>query len=266
LTELLGYTFALPGELFRYNGLKNRSGKLAEKARFYDAKMVKITSLTESVKHFVLQYAPGDDIRFIAGQFLQVHLLKDGQPHKKSYSIASSPNLGNQQIELCIKRVDGGYVSNWFFGLKEGDVIKTALPYGVFTVKEPLQEDLVFVGTGTGIAPLRGMIKYLYETGCTKNIWLIFGNRYETDILYNDEWQDLLKKHKNFHFIPTVSRGKNWSGETAYVQDIVKRVFADKLATADFYGCGLVPMCQQLKATLIEMGFPKERIHFEQFT
>lgn len=242
---------------------------MAEKPRFYDAKMVKIESLSETVKHFVLEYPSDADTRFIAGQFMQVHLQKDGQPHKKSYSIASSPNLGGQKIELCIKRVEGGYVSNWFFGLKEGDVIKTALPYGVFTVKEPLQDDLVFVGTGTGVAPLRGMIKYLYETGCTKNIWLIFGNRYETDILYKEEWLELTQKHKNFHFIPTVSRPMNpsaWKGETAYVQDIVKRVFADKLATADFYGCGLVPMCQQLKAALLEMGFPKERIHFEQFT
>jgi ferredoxin-NADP reductase len=239
---------------------------MAEKPRFYDAKMVKITNLSETVKHFVLEYPADADIRFIAGQFLQVHLQKDGQPHKKSYSIASSPNLGARKIELCIKLVEGGYVSTWFFGLKEGDVIKTALPYGVFTVKEPLQNDLIFVGTGTGIAPLRGMIKYLYETGCTKNIWLIFGNRYETDILYLDEWKELEKKHKNFHFIPTVSRGKNWTGETAYVQDIVKKVFAGKNEGLDFYGCGLVPMCQQLKATLLEMNIPKERIHFEQFT
>ncbi len=240
---------------------------MAEKPRFYDAKMVKIWSLSETVKHFVLEYAPDADASFKAGQFMQVHLEKEGQPHKKSYSIASSPNLGGQKIELCIKRVEGGFVSNWFFGLKEGDVIKTALPYGVFTVKEPLQDHLVFVGTGTGVAPLRGMIKYLYETGCTKDIWLIFGNRFETDILYLDEWRELEKKHKNFHFIPTVSRGKDWTGETAYVQDIVKRVFADKpKESLDFYGCGLVPMCQQLKAALLEMQVPRERIHFEQFT
>lgn len=239
---------------------------MAEKPRFYDAKLVKILSLTETVKHFVLEYPPDADMRFAAGQFLQVHLQKDGQPHKKSYSIASSPNLGGQRIELCIKLVEGGYVSTWFFGLKEGDVIKTALPYGVFTLKEPWQDNLIFVGTGTGIAPLRGMIKYLYESGCSKDIWLVFGNRYETDILYLDEWRSLEKQHKNFHFIPTVSRGKNWTGETAYVQDVVKRVFAGKNEGLDFYGCGLVPMCQQLKATLLEMNIPKERIHFEQFT
>ena len=63
-----------------------------------------------------------------------------------------------------------------------------------------------------------------------------------------------------------MSRGKDWKGETAYVQDIVKRAFAGKNEGYDFYGCGLVPMCQQLKAALLEMGLPKERIHFEQFT
>ncbi len=238
---------------------------MAEKPRFYDAKISKIISLSETVKHFVLDYTPDCDTKFIAGQFMMVHLEKDGKPHKKPYSIASSPSLG-KQIELCIKKVEGGYVSSWFFTLKEGDAIHTSLPYGFFTVREPWQDNIVFVGTGTGVAPLRGMIQNLYEKGCTKDIWLIFGNRYETDVLYHDEWRALEKKHKNFHFIPTVSRGKNWSGETAYVQDIVKRIFAGKNSGLDFYGCGLVPMCQQLKQTLIEMGLPKEQIHFEQFT
>ena len=238
---------------------------MAEKPRFYDAQLTKIVSLTESVKHFVFEYPSDADTNFIAGQFMMIHLEREGKPVKKPYSIASSPSLKNK-IELCIKRVDGGYVSNYFFGLKEGDVIHTSLPYGVFTMREPWQDNLIFVGTGTGVAPLRGMIQNLYEKGCQKEIWLIFGNRYETDILYLDEWRALEKKYKNFHFIPTVSRGKNWTGETAYVQEIVKKKFAGKTEGLDFYGCGLVPMCQQLKAALLEMNVPKERIHFEQFT
>ncbi len=241
---------------------------MAEKPRFYDAKISKIISLSETVKHFVLDYPSETDTRFIAGQFMMVHLEKDGKPHKKPYSIASSPVLAanKNQIELCIKIVEGGYVSTWFFGLKEGDVIHTSIPYGVFVMREPWQDNLVFVGTGTGVAPLRGMIKNLFEKNCTKDIWLIFGNRYETDVLYHQEWLDLEKAHTNFHFIPTVSRGKNWTGETAYVQDVVKKKFAGKTSGLDFYGCGLVPMCQQLKASLLEMGIPKEMIHFEQFT
>ena len=246
---------------------------MAEKPRFYDAAVAKIVSLTDSVKHFLLEYPKDADANFIAGQFMMVHLEKEGKPHKKPYSIASSPLLatlgrpqGSPLLELCIKIVEGGYVSTWFFGLKEGDVIHTSIPYGVFTIREPWQDNLVFVGTGTGIAPLRGMIQRLYEQNFAKDIWLIFGNRYETDVLYESEWRELEKKHANFHFIPTVSRPKNWKGETAYVQDIVRRVFAGRTEGLDFYGCGLVPMCQQLKAALLEMNIPKERIHFEQFT
>ncbi len=240
---------------------------MAEKARFYDARLIKIVSLTDTVRHFVLEYPAEANLSFGAGQFLMVHLEKDGNPHKKSYSIASSPSLSSKhQIELCIKKVEGGYVSTWFFNLKEGDVLHTSLPYGVFTVREPWQDHLVFVGTGTGIAPLRGMIQNLYEKNCDKEIWLIFGNRYETDILYENEWRELEKTRKNFHFIPTISRSKTWKGETAYVQEIVKKTFGPKQGDVDFYGCGLVPMCQQLKAALIEMNVPKEHIHFEQFT
>ena len=241
---------------------------MAEKPRFIDATLTQIISLTPTVKHFVLEYPKGADTHFVAGQFAMVHLEKEGKAHKKPYSIASSPTLAKEknQIELCIKLVEGGFVSTWFFGLKEQDTLHTSLPYGVFTVREPWEENLIFVGTGTGIAPLRGMIERLYEQGCEKNIWLIFGNRYESDILYHEEWRALQKKHSKFHFIPTVSRSKTWSGETAYVQEIVKKKFAGQTAGLDFYGCGLVPMCQQLKATLLEMNIPKDKIHFEQFT
>jgi ferredoxin-NADP reductase len=238
---------------------------MAEKPRFYDATLTKIISLTSTVKHFVFDYPKEADTSFIAGQFMMIHLEKDGKPHKKPYSIASSPSLKGQ-IELCIKRVDGGYVSNYFFDLKEGEVIHTSLPYGFFTVREPWEENLIFVGTGTGIAPLRGMIQRLYEQNCGKQIWLIFGNRYENEILYLDEWRALEKQRQNFHFIPTISKPKDWKGETAYVQEIVKKTFAGKTQGLDFYGCGLVPMCQQLKATLTQMNIPKEKIHFEQFT
>ena len=238
---------------------------MPEKPRIYDATLTKIVSLTDTVNHFVFEYPKEADPTFIAGQFMMIHLERDGKPAKKPYSIASSPSLKNK-IELCIKLVEGGYVSTYFFGLREGDVIHTSIPYGVFIMREPWQQNLVFVGTGTGIAPLRGMIQNLYEKDCNKDIWLIFGNRYETDILYLDEWRALEKTHKNFHFIPTVSKPKNWTGETAYVQEIVKKKFAGQTESLDFYGCGLVPMCQQLKATLLEMNIPKEHIHFEQFT
>ena len=241
---------------------------MAEKPRFYDGKLSKIISLSETVKHFVLDYDPSADLSFTAGQFLMVHLEKDDKPHKKAYSIASSPKLAleKKQIELCIKRVEGGYVSTWFFGLKEGDVIRTSLPYGVFTVKEPWERNLVFVGTGTGIAPLRGMIHKLYENSCDKEIWLVFGNRYETDVLYDEDWRALEKERKNFHYLPTISRPKSWTGETAYVQEVVKKTLGGQSEGFDFYGCGLVPMCQELKAALLQMNIPKERIHFEQFT
>ncbi len=238
---------------------------MTEKPRFYDARVSKITELSVTVKHFVLDYAPEADTQFKAGHFMMVHLEKDGKPHKKPYSIASSPSLKNK-VELCIKLVEGGYVSNWFFGLKEGDIIHTSLPYGVFTIREPWPENMVFAATGTGVAPMRGMIQNLYEKGCDKNIWLIFGNRHENEILYLDEWRALEKQHSNFHFIPTISKPKHWTGEKDYVQHIAKRLFEGKTENAAFYGCGLVPMCQQLKATLLEMNIPRERIHFEVFT
>ena len=242
---------------------------MAEKPRFYPAIVEKIVELSTTVKHFVLRYDESADSRFLAGQFLMVHLPKDGKPHKKSYSIASAPSLAarERRVELCIKLVEGGFVSTWFFRLKEGDRIETSIPYGVFTLPAAAQpvDEYVFVGTGTGIAPLRSMMLTLFEQDCAKPITLVFGNRFETDVLYLPEWEKLVKAHANFKFIPPVSRGTHWTSETAYVQDIVRRDFAGKLAGKHFFGCGLGPMCKALRETLLSMGAEKPQIHFELF-
>ena len=235
-----------------------------ETPRFYSAKVSQIIELAPTVKHFVLDYPPDADTHFTPGQFIMLHLQKDGLPHRKSYSIASSPSLKNK-IELSVKLVEEGYVTNYLFKLKEGAILHTSLPYGLFMVQEPWQDNLIFVATGTGIAPIRSMIKNLYEKKCDRTIWLIFGNRYESEILYLDEWRALEKKYKNFRFIPTISRSKEWPGEKAYVQEVVKKTFAGQNEGLDFYGCGLLRMCRDLKATLIEMNIPKERVHFEAF-
>ena len=238
---------------------------MADKPKFYEAKIQKIVDLTSTVRHFVLEYDQTADTTFKAGQFLQVHLEKDGKPHKKPYSIASSPVL-DHQIELCIKKVEGGYVSNAFHALNVGDHLPMDGPYGKFLIQEPYQ-DLIFVATGTGIAPFRSQIRTLFERSAKGQIWVFFGVRYEDQILYEREWRDMEAEHKNFHFIPTISRPRpgKWSGETGYVQNAIKKYIPDAQGK-DVYICGIVPMVEDVKKVTQEMGFLESHVHFEKYT
>ncbi|HEX5035573.1 MAG TPA: FAD-binding oxidoreductase [bacterium] len=227
-------------------------------------KLEKIFDLTPTVRTFRLRFPEGKWIPFKAGQFCMVHVPKNGEkPLKKAYSICSSP-FETGYLDLCIKLVEGGFATNWFWTLKEGDPITVTIPYGGFVLKEPVENDLVFVATGTGLAPLRSMLRVLLRDGFQKPILLIFGVRYENEVLYSDEFRELEKKHSNFKFIPTISRPKAWKGEVGYVQEKLKKYVIDP-AGKQIYVCGLVPMIEAVQKAAEEIGFDKKQVHFEKY-
>lgn len=232
--------------------------------QFYDAIVSDILVQTSTVKTFTFEM--GKPIEFTAGQFVMAHTTKEGQPFKKPYSIASPPYI-KDKIQLCIKKVEGGFMSNYFHNLKVGDRIKLQGPMGVFKIKEPIQRDLAFVATGTGIAPLRGMILDLYHRKKVDSIkvWCFLGVRYDGEILFQDEFEKLQREHSNFRFIPTLSRPQNWTGEKGYVQEKVKKYLTSP-KDVDIYACGLVDMIEQTIKVLGEAGFPPEQMHYEKWT
>jgi len=227
-------------------------------------KLEKIFILSDSVRTFRLRFPEGKWVNFKAGQFCMVQVPKEGEkPLKKAYSICSSP-FETGYVDLCIKLVEGGYATNWFWSLKEGDDVTITLPYGGFVLKEPVENDLILIATGTGLAPLRSMLRVLLRDGFQKPITLIFGVRYEKEVLYSDEFRELEKQHANFKFIPTISRPKEWKGETGYVQEKLKKYFSDP-AGRQIYVCGLVPMIEAVQKTADEIGFDKRQVHFEKY-
>lgn len=231
----------------------------------YPVKLTKIDKMTSTVRNFHFEFKEVPRFDFIPGQFIMVE-RKNSQDKliKKSYSIASPPYFENK-IELCIKKVENGFMSGWFFTLEEGDEAEFIGPLGAFKLKEALPEHLIFVATGTGIAPLRSQILQLLHDGYQKKISLLLGVRYENEVLFNDEMQDLVKKHSNFEFIPIVSRPEKWQGETGYVQHYLQKAFSDPKGKA-VYICGLIPMVNDTQKTLMELGYAKEDIHFEKWT
>ncbi|MBI3540733.1 MAG: oxidoreductase [Deltaproteobacteria bacterium] len=226
-------------------------------------RLEKIFHLTSTVRTFRFRFPEGKWVPFKAGQFCLIHVPQEEKLLKKPYSICSAPTEEGY-VDLCVKLVEGGYTTNWFWGLKEGDEVTLTIPYGGFVMKEPLEDDLIFVATGTGLAPLRSMIKTLLHQGFKKQITLIFGVRYENEIFYEDEFRKLEKEHANFCFIPTISRPKEWKGETGYVQNVLKKYITAPKGK-QIYMCGLIPMIDAVQAAALEIGFDKKVIHFEKY-
>ena len=171
--------------------------------------------------------------RFSEAQLNYAHKSLD---HKlRLYSIASScwgDDWRGETVSLCVKREIGedeqtgelvfGEASNLLCDAKPGDVLHITGPAGkAFLLPDDLlAHNYVFVATGTGIAPFRGMIIELCEQGHDGEVWLLFGVPYSTDVMYHEEFLSLAEQHPNFHYVTAISREqKNDRGGKMYAQD-----------------------------------------------
>ncbi|MDX5319526.1 MAG: FAD-binding oxidoreductase [Bacteroidota bacterium] len=230
---------------------------------FLTGEVLEITPLSDIVRQFKISYALSD--AFVPGQFVMLDLPIEGEFSTRSYSIASAPNTEGW-IELCIVHKPGGLGTTYLFNQVEvGDRITLSAPQGKFVLQEEHQ-GIVMVATGTGVAPFRSMIRSMINLPefNTLPIYLIFGNRFEKDILYRDEWEILEQSRENFHFVPVLSRESDWEGPKGYVHDHYLPI-AQAHPNFHFYLCGWTTMVREAKNKLKERGFSRKQLKFELY-
>ena len=158
-------------------------------------------------------------------------------------------------------------MSNFLCDMKEGDEIRCQGPFGDFILHTPMR-DTLFIATGTGIAPFRSMLHWLLADESRhqgKKLWLLFGNRFEKDIYYHDEFQRLAAQHPNFRYLPTLSRGSaEWRGLRGYVQEHVLEI-AQGRSDMHAYICGLDKMVKANRELLKSMGWDRKSIRYEKY-
>ena len=233
---------------------------------FNPCHVTKIISETDLVKRFFFKVSNEYTFDFKPGQFVMLLLPIESKYQNRSYSIASPP-FGDNTFELAIVLNPKGLGTPYLWEKVEiGSAIEVSKPLGKFILQEPIEEDICFIGTGTGIAPLRSMILHIINNNIPyKNIYLIFGNRWEKDILYFKEFKELAEDHKNFNFIPVLSRDNpGWTGKKGYVHEIYQEIFSDN-RNASFYMCGWKDMLKDARLNLEKMGYDKKKIRFESY-
>src|SRR2546427_4028994 len=202
----------------------------------------------------------GDVFDFQAGQFMTIFVEKDGKKINRPYSIASAPHE-KAAIEICIKVVEGGFMSNYLKDRKPGDRYQIMAPLGGFILQEPIETDVAFISTGTGVAPFVAMAKTIFKNGNTDHdLYMFTGVRYVKELLYHDLFREWERKYPNFHYVPSISRPETpaWSGRKGYVQVAVKEeVKTPEETTA--YSCGLHEMVEETRALCAEMRFASVR-------
>jgi CDP-4-dehydro-6-deoxyglucose reductase len=129
---------------------------------------------------------------------------------------------------------------------------------------EPIEKDLFFICTGTGIAPFRSMLHHIAQHQIAhQNIYLIFGTRTQKDLLYHEEIKALEQEISGFHFKPTLSR-EQWDGCCGYVHAVYEELCENK-QPAHFYLCGWKAMIDEAKSRILELGYTKKDIHLELY-
>jgi ferredoxin-NADP reductase len=234
------------------------------KTQIYQTMVGAVEALTPRVKAFHLEL--DRPLEFVAGQFVYALIERDGHVIRKPYSIASPP-FQPDRIELAVTLVPGGYVSTWFHGIQGGEKLTVDGAAGRFVVKNPGSAELVFIATGTGVAPIRSILLDLFRKGFERKVWLVFGVRHEDEILYLEEWRQLETRYANFRFIPTISRPQSpdWKGEVGYVQTKLATYIADT-REKEVFVCGVVPMVKGVTETLVALGYQPKQIKVEKYT
>lgn len=209
---------------------------------------------------------------------------RNSSPTVRAYSMANHP-AENSIIMLNVriatppfdktsgkwKKISPGLASSYIFSLKPGDKVTVSGPYGEFNVEDS-EREMMFIGGGAGMAPMRSHIFHQFKTLHTQrktSFW--YGGRSLKELFYMDEFQNLAKKHPNFSFHVVLSEPNNedqWKGLTGFVhQAIFENYLKDHPYPEDieYYICGPPMMLQAVLKMLDSLGVDESMIHYDDF-
>jgi CDP-4-dehydro-6-deoxyglucose reductase len=221
-----------------------------------------VDHLTHDVVRLLLKLPDNQRLQFLAGQYLDF-LLADGR--RRAFSIANAPH-DDEFIELHIRHVDGGEFTDWVFTqMKERAILRIQAPLGTFVLDEDSPRPMIFMGGGTGFAPLKGQIEHAFDAGVERPMYLYWGVRGEGDLYLRELPEQWQRTHPNFHFVPVLSEpGSDWQGRTGWVHEAVVGDFPD-LSGHDLYMAGPPPMVHAARAAFRDAGMPDPQMHYDSF-
>jgi len=219
---------------------------------------------------YKLKIPDGLDFSFKAGQFVQLSMddfkLRGNPnlPKWTSYSISSGEGEKGA-LEFAIRLLDTpGFTNHLKTHCVVGSKINVRGPFGVFTIKQEAKR-LIYIGTGTGVAPLLSHIRTLLNSGSTIPITLFFGFKNPDVYLFREELERMAKEHPNFRLEPTITDlgREDWQGRMGIFHDFFPTYNFEGKEETDVFICGNPKMVEDVKTILPQIGFKAENIHIE---
>lgn len=203
----------------------------------------------------------------------------NGASRRNNYSLASNPQTERSLLRFNVRIATPppgqdcppGVGSAYMFNLKPGDTVTAIGPSGDFHIK-PTQREMVYVGGGAGMAPLRSHLSHLFDTEPTqRKVSFWYGARSRQEIFYDDYFESLAARHANFAFHLALSsplEEDNWSGHTGFIHDVLLRQYLSRHPSpeaVEYYLCGPPMMIKACKTMLAGLNVPISRIAYDEF-
>jgi CDP-4-dehydro-6-deoxyglucose reductase len=226
--------------------------------------------VTDDVVIVKLQLPATEKFQFLAGQYIEF-LLKD---KRRAYSLASAPHEEGP-IELHIRHMPGGSFTDFVFGnsesgtmMKEKDILRFEGPLGSFILRES-DKPIIFVASGTGFAPVKGMVEHIRHQGIKRPIKLYWGGRRPKDFYKHDLCLSWAKEIPNFEYIPVASDAlpeDNWTGRTGFVHQAAMADNPD-MSGYQVYACGAPIVVESAKNDFVaKCQLPEDEFYSDAFT
>ena len=262
------------------------------------------------IKELVLNLPEGENLKFEAGGYIQIDIpeyhnltfsdfdiekeyhpdwdqykiwdlvANNEEPVFRAYSMANHPAEGNR-VMLNVRiatpppplwnEAPPGLASSYIFNLKPGDKVTISGPYGEFFIKDT-QREMVYIGGGAGMAPMRSHLFHLFQTlktGRQVSFW--YGARSVREMFYDEHFKDIEKKFPNFTYNVALSEPMdedNWSGHKGFIHQVLHDEYLmkhDDPTEIEFYMCGPPPMINACVSMLDSLGVDKEMIAYDSF-
>jgi len=264
--EILPQPSKLRREPSRYQKNDPATGKIRWRGKLT---LTEVESVTHNVKTFRFKPADGRQVPFdyLPGQFLTLHIVPNGVPTKRSYTIAATPTW-RDRIEITVKREDHGLVSRWLHDeLRPGHEVEIEAPNGTFVFSGTEAESIVLIGAGVGITPMMSVVRYLTDTRWSGKIYLILGFRAPRDFIFREELAALQARNPNLSVAVTMSNpgSEPWSGPVGHIDAALLASAVEDIRSRRAHICGPPSMMEATKATLLMLGVPIAQIKTEAF-
>ncbi len=229
-----------------------------------------------------------DTFAYQHGQYLTLRFDLKGQDVRRAYSMCSSPE--EEDLAVTVKKVNGGLVSTHINDtVKPGDSIEVMPPEGrFFTPVDPDQrKDYYLIGAGSGITPLRSILKTILEKEPMSRVVLLYGNRNEDCIIFRNDLDEMAKTNGGqFEVRYTLSQPKRekakgigglfskgkmtWEGPVGRIDakaiDQLLADFPPRTDEVEYFICGPGTLIETAEKALHQKGIPDDHIHSERFT